>query len=214
MTPLLVVLSSPSGVGKTTLAERLLSQREDVGRSISATTRSPRAGEVDGRDYYFLSRPEFARRFKAGEFLESATYGGNRYGTLRSEVARIHETGRHALLVIEVSGARQVRRRFRKAVQVFLLPPSGQELIRRLTARRTEAPAVLKSRLAIAKRELGAVDEYDYVILNDELELAVREVSAILDAETRRVKRQPDVSGRIQQLRREIAAEAKRLKQT
>lgn len=211
--PLLVVLSSPSGVGKTTLAEHLLVERQDVGRSISATTRASRPGEVDGRDYYFLSRAEFARRLKAGEFLESATYGGNRYGTLRSEVERIHGDGRHALLVIEVSGARQVRRRFRGAVQVFLLPPSGGELIRRLTARRTEGAAALKNRLTIAKRELGAVDEYDYVILNDELEIAVRAVSAILDAEGRRVTRQPDVSGRIKQLRREIAAEAQRLEQ-
>jgi guanylate kinase len=214
VTPLLVVLSSPSGVGKTTLAERLLSSRTDVGRSISATTRAPRAGEIDGRDYYFLSRAEFTRRLKAGEFLESASYGGNRYGTLRVEVDRIHRTGCHALLVIEVSGARQVRRRFRSAVQVFLLPPSGRELIRRLIARRTEGAAALKRRLAIAKRELGAVGEYDYVILNDELDLAVREVSAILDAEGRRVKRQQDVTGRIQQLRREIAAEAERLQRT
>jgi guanylate kinase len=208
-----VVLSSPSGVGKTTLAERLLEERKDVGRSISATTRPAREGEVDGRDYYFLSGREFGRRVRAGEFLESATYGGNRYGTLRAEVDRIRATGRHALLVIEVSGARQVRRRVRGAVPVFLLPPSGRELIRRLTLRRTEAAAVLRSRLTIAKRELGAVDEYDYVVVNDDLETAVREVAAILDAEARRVKRQSDLAERIRLLRHEIGTEAARLNQ-
>ncbi|HXW96838.1 MAG TPA: guanylate kinase [Gemmatimonadales bacterium] len=210
MKPLLIVLSSPSGVGKTTLAERLLARRSDVARSVSATTRTPRDGEMDGRDYHFLSRAAFARRERAGEFLETATYGGNRYGTLKAEVARIHESGRHALLVIEVAGARKVRRRFRDAVEIFLLPPSGSELIRRLSLRSTEQHDQLAKRLGIAKRELGAVDEYDYVVLNDELHDAVLDVSAIIDAEGRKAVRQPDLAARIRALRREISAEAAR----
>ncbi len=155
------MLSSPSGAGKTTLVERLLAARSDIGRSVSATTRAPREGEVEGQDYYFLTRAAFARKERAGEFLESATYGGNRYGTLRAEVKRLHDSGRHALLVIEVGGARKVRRRSRGVVEIFLLPPSGAELVRRLGARRTEAAAVLAKRLTIAKRELSAVGEYN-----------------------------------------------------
>jgi len=205
--PLLVVLSSPSGVGKTTLAARLLASRPDVGRSVSATTRSPREGEVDGRDYYFLSRQAFARRERAGEFLETAVYGGHRYGTLKAEVARIHGEGRHALLVIEVAGARKVRRRVRGAVEIFLLPPSGEELVRRLGLRNSEPRAALAKRLTIANRELAAVGEYDYVVVNDELEAAVRDVSSVLDAEALRVSRQPELQHRVRQLRRELAAE-------
>ena len=206
MTPLLVILSSPSGVGKTTLADRLLATRSDIGRSVSATTRPPREGELDARDYHFLSPAAFARRERAGEFLEWATYGGHRYGTLRSEVERLHAAGRHALLVIEVVGARKVRRRFRGAVDIFLLPPSGTELIRRLGARRTEPVEVLRKRLTIAKRELSAVGEYGYVVLNDALDSAMRDVCAIVDAEVCRSARQSDLKIRITRLRREIAA--------
>jgi len=204
VTPLLLVLSSPSGGGKTTIARRLLDARADVGYSVSATTRAPRAGEVAGRDYHFLSRPEFERRVGAGDFLEHAAYGGNLYGTLRSEIERIFAAGRHAVLDIEVEGARQVRRNLPDGVYVFVLPPSGAELVRRLEGRNTEDAAAVRRRLEHAAQELAAVGEYDYAIVNDDLARAVTQVSAILDAETKRVARQNGLSELVAGLRREI----------
>jgi guanylate kinase len=202
--PLLVVLSSPSGGGKTSIARQLLAARPDVGYSVSATTRPPRSGEQDGRDYHFLPRNEFERRVAAGEFVEHAAYGGNLYGTLRAEIERIFAARKHAVLDIEVEGARQIRQTVPGAVRVFVLPPSGGELIRRLEARRTEDRATLRRRLDRADEELAAVGEYDYAIVNDNLDHAVARVSAILDAETKRVPRQDGLTEFVSSLRREI----------
>jgi len=204
VTPLLLVLSSPSGGGKTSIARQLLASRTDVGYSVSATTRPPRRDEEDGRDYHFLTRPEFDRRVKAGEFLEHAAYGGNLYGTLREEVERIFAGGKHAVLDIEVEGARQIRRTLPSAVQIFVLPPSGSELVRRLEGRQTEDRAAVRRRLDHADEELAAVAEYDYAIVNDDLRHAVAQVGAILDAELRRVARQDGLSELVTGLRREI----------
>lgn len=212
MKPLLVVLSSPSGAGKTTIAEDLVGARSDVGRSVSATTRDPRAGEVDGRDYHFLTSAEFARRVTAGDFIESATYGGQRYGTLKAEVDRLRRAGRHALLVIEVAGAREIRRQFPGAVLVFLLPPSGEALVSRLASRETEAAEALRRRLAIASDELGAAREYDYLVVNDDRARAVAEIATILDAESLRVARHENVGGLVGEIRRGIRAAAENLK--
>jgi len=202
--PLLVVLSSPSGGGKTSIARQLLAARPDVGYSVSATTRAPRTGEQDGRDYHFLPRNEFERRVAAGEFVEHAAYGGNLYGTLRAEIERIFAARKHAVLDIEVEGERQIRQTLPGAVRVFVLPPSGAELIRRLEARRTEDRATLRRRLDRADEELAAVGEYDYAIVNDNLDHAVARVSAILDAETKRVPRQDGLTEFVSSLRREI----------
>jgi guanylate kinase len=202
--PLLVVLSSPSGGGKTSIARQLLAARPDVGYSVSATTRAPRTDEQDGRDYHFLPRNEFERRVAAGEFVEHAAYGGNLYGTLRAEIERIFAARKHAVLDIEVEGARQIRQTLPGAVRVFVLPPSGAELIRRLEARRTEDRATLRRRLDRADEELAAVGEYDYAIVNDNLDHAVARVSAILDAETKRVPRQDGLTEFVSSLRREI----------
>jgi guanylate kinase len=209
--PFLLVLSSPSGGGKTTIARRLLERRGDLGYSISATTRARRSGEEHGRDYWFLSPEEFERRVAADEFVEHASYNGRRYGTLRSEVDRLFRAGKNVVLDIEVDGARQVRRRFPDAVLVFVLPPSGAELVRRLKGRQTEGPAALRRRMEIASDELSAVAEYDYVVVNDELDRAVEDVDAILSAEIRRATRRDGLATKVDAIRREIQAEAEKL---
>lgn len=211
MTPLVVVLSSPSGAGKSTIARRLLAERADLGFSVSATTRAPRPGEADGEAYQFLSREDFARRVAAGEFLEHAEYNGEWYGTLESEVRRVTRAGQHVLLEIEVVGARLVRERFVDPVMIFVVPPSGHLLAERLRGRGTETDAVMAGRLARAREELAAAVEYDYVVVNDDLEEAVRAVHAILDAEGRRTDRHRDVQVLLDRLRTEVSAELDRL---
>lgn len=213
MKPFLMVLSSPSGGGKTTIARRLLAIRTDLGYSVSATTRAQRPGEVQGRDYHFLDAAEFERRVSAGEFLESAMYGGFRYGSLRSEVERVLASGRHVILDIELEGARQVRRKFPDAVHVFVLPPSTAVLMERLRARKTESPAELRRRLVTAGSEFAAVTEYDYVVVNDDLDRAVASVAGIIDSEALRVRRQDTLVALADTLRREVGTEAARLAQ-
>ena len=210
MTPFLLVLSSPSGAGKTSIARRLLETRGDFAYSVSATTRPRRPGETDGRDYHFLAAGEFERRVAAGEFLEHATYGGHRYGTLRSEVDAIFRSGKHALLDIEIAGARQLRASFPDAVHVFVLPPSGDELVRRLEGRNTEDPTAVRRRLDHAAAELAAVGEYGYAVVNDDLARAVARVSAIVDAECQRIGRQDELTAFVAALRRQVLAEAAR----
>ncbi len=210
MTPLVVVLSSPSGGGKSSIAKRLLAERRDCGYSVSATTRSPRPGEVDGGAYYFLTPEEFERRVVAGDFLEHAEYNGHRYGTLTTEVRRVTQGGQHVLLDVEVVGARLVRQRFPDAVLIFVIPPSGASLAARLRARGTEDEGVVAGRLSKALEELSAAVEYDYVVVNDELDEAVRTAHAILDAEARRTSRQRDVAILLDRLRAEVAAELAR----
>ena len=199
------MLSSPSGGGKSTIARHLLEAREDVTFSISATTRAPRPGERDGREYHFLDRTTFERRAAAGDFLEWAEYGGNQYGTLLGEVQRGLEAGKHVVLDIEVQGARQVRARFPDSVHVFVLPPSAAQLAARLRDRNTEDQAALRRRLAIAAEELLGAQEYDYAVVNDDVVEAVAQVAAILDVEARRTRRLPNLDQVIQRLRRDLA---------
>lgn len=205
MTHFLLVLSSPSGGGKSTIARKLVQERDDVAFSVSATTRPMRPGETDGKDYHFLSDEEFDRRLESGGFLEWATYDGRRYGTLVSEVQRIFEEGSNVLLDIEIEGARQVRRQFPDAVTVFVLPPSGAELAARLRRRDTESEEQVARRLERAQEELRAAGEYDYVVVNDDLVVAVEQVAAIVEAESLRVSRRPEFAGLLEQLQRGVA---------
>ena len=205
MSYFLLVLSSPSGGGKSTIARKLVQGRDDVAFSVSATTRPMRAGEEDGKDYHFLSDEEFDKRIEADEFLEWANYSGRRYGTLVKEVRRIFEEGSNAVLDIEVEGARQVRRKFPDAVTVFLLPPSGAELAARLRGRDTESEEQIARRLTRAQQELRAASEYDYVVVNDDLVLAVEQVAAIVESESLRVARLKDLTELLEDLQRGVA---------
>jgi guanylate kinase len=181
--PFPVILSSPSGAGKTSIAKALLERRPDVGYSVSCTTRPPRPGEVEGKDYYFTSRTEFIRRMEQGAFAESAEVHGNFYGTLKAEIQHVLGTGRHVMLDIDIQGAAQLKRAFPSVVTIFVLPPSGEVMLDRLRKRKTESKEAIVRRLESALQELQAVEEYEYVVVNDVLEESVRRVSAIIDAE-------------------------------
>lgn len=207
MNPFPVILSSPSGGGKTTIAKQLMKQRTDVGYSVSCTTRLPRSGEVDGKDYYFLSIGEMLAARERGEFAESAEVHGKMYGTLRREVDRVLGSGRHVLMDIDVQGAQQFVKAFPRSVLVFVLPPSVDVLMTRLMARKSETNEALRIRLRSALNELQAIDAYDYVVVNDSLDHAVAAVSSIIDAETHRRDRKDGMGEQVQALVDELTRE-------
>jgi guanylate kinase len=198
--PFPIILSSPSGGGKTTIAHRLLVERGDVGYSVSCTTRTPREGEVQGKDYHFLSHDDFVRGQKASEFAESAEVHGHLYGTLRAEVTRVLTSGRHVIMDIDVQGARQFAAAFPSSVLIFILPPSADVLVERLRMRGTEDPKSLIRRFKSAKDELKAIDLYQYVIVNDEIDSAVAAVSSIINAEGLRRSRNSNLDTRVDEL--------------
>ena len=187
--PVPIILSSPSGGGKTTIAHRLLIARKDCGYSVSCTTRAPRPGEKEGQDYYFISAEEFKRRQKAGAFAESATVHGHLYGTLRSEVERVLASGQNVIMDIDVQGTRQFIKAFPDSLLIFVLPPSSEAMLERLKARGTEGRSALLRRFESAKDELKAVDLYEYVVVNDDLETAVIAVSDVIDGKGERCLR-------------------------
>lgn len=184
-----VVISAPSGAGKTTIARMLVEKNENVVFSISATTRGARKGERDGRDYHFMDDEGFDRMIQRDELAEWAVVHGRRYGTPRKEITSALEQGRTVVLDIDVQGARQVRRVFPNALLVFVLPPSADELTRRLSGRASEDPAERRRRLLNARREIEAVSEFDFAVVNDRLENAYARVESILRAEWARVAR-------------------------
>jgi guanylate kinase len=177
------VITGPSGVGKGTLIEQLLERVPELELSVSATTREPRSGEVDGRDYHFLTGEEFDRRVDAGDFLEHATYSGNRYGTLRQEVERRLADGRSVVLEIEVQGARQVRATMPEAVLIFIAPPDPASLRERLEGRGTDSAEAIERRLRTAEIELEAQAEFPHVIVNDEVQKSASELEALVRGE-------------------------------
>lgn len=179
----LFVVSAPSGAGKTTLAEALLSRDKSLIRSVSMTTRKPRAGEKHGRDYFFADKAKFKALAAREGFLEHAVVFGNHYGTPKDFVRRHTAAGRNVLLLIDVQGAGQVRRKDCNAVLIFVRPPSLDVLEKRLRARQTDGEKEIRHRLAVARRELAQAGKYDYVVTNDRLEHAVKELEAILIAE-------------------------------
>jgi guanylate kinase len=210
MTAFPIILSAPSGGGKTTIAKALLKGRNDIGYSVSCTTRHPRPGEIQGKDYYFISRTEFLTKRERGEFAESAEVHGNLYGTLRSEVLKVLESGRHVLMDVDVQGAVQFMRVFPQTVTIFILPPSAEVLFERLRMRQTESPQELADRLQSALQELQSVDEYEYVVVNDDLDQAIQRIGSIVDAEVssrqRVVGLRTQVALLIEQLEAEIEA--------
>ncbi|MEP6857615.1 MAG: guanylate kinase [Gemmatimonadales bacterium] len=195
-----IILSAPSGGGKTTIAHQLLAVREDVGYSVSCTTRPPRDGELDGRDYHFLSLKDFKRGQAAGEFAESAEVHGHLYGTLRAEVERVLSSGKHVIMDIDVQGSRQFAAAFPGSVLIFILPPSAEALIARLEARGTEDPKSLIRRFRSAKDELKAIDLYQYVVVNDEVDSAVAAISSIIEAEGLARSRDGALDARVKEL--------------
>ena len=179
----LIVVSGPSGAGKSTVIGKVMERRNDLCFSVSATTRAPRPGEVDGVNYFFVSGTEFDRMIGDDELLEHAEYNRDNYGTPRAYVEAKRRAGMHVLLDIEVQGARQVRERVPEAIKIFIIPPSLQVLEQRLRGRGTETEEQIQRRLARARGEYREADFYDYVVINDNLETAAAELNAIITAE-------------------------------
>lgn len=202
--PFPLIFAAPSGAGKTSIARALKERRSDVEFSVSATTRAPRSYEVDGRDYFFVSEAEFRRMIAADELIEWAEVHGSMYGTPRRNVEDAAARGVYLILDIDVQGARAIRRAIAGAVGIFILPPSGEELARRLAGRGTEDEAVRKRRLTNARLEVGEATQFDYVIVNEDLEQSVQAVEAIIAAESIRVGRVPALSDTVARICAEV----------
>jgi len=185
-----IVIAAPSGAGKRTVLDRVRALDAGLAWAVSATTRPPRPGETEGKDYYFLSRAAFEEGIAAGHFVEWAEVHGNLYGTLKSEIERCRETGKDTLLELDVQGMRHLRRMGYDVVGVFIMPPSMEELERRLRGRGTDSEEVIAVRLANARAEMAARGEFDYVVVNDVVDRAAEDVAAILRAERLRARRQ------------------------
>lgn len=193
----LLVISAPSGAGKGTIIKHLMDDDRSLKLSVSATTRAPRPGEIDGEDYFFLSREEFDDLVKNGEMLEHAEYVGNCYGTPKGPVERWLEDGQDVILEIDVQGGQQVKKIMPECVSIFILPPSMKELENRLRGRSTEMDAVVDARLQAAREEVRHAEEYDYVVINDTVDKAVEEIKTIIAAEKHRFIRVSSIVERV-----------------
>ncbi len=205
---LLIILSSPSGAGKSTLAQRMMAKDATLRFSVSATTRAPRPGETDGKEYWFMSREGFLAAAARGDMLEHAEVFGNLYGSPRAPIEAELSAGRDVLLDIDWQGGQQVRNSAlgRDVVSVFILPPSIAELDRRLRARGQDAPEVIAGRMAKSQAEISHWAEYDYVLVNDDVDRAEAELGTILAAERLKRERQPGLADFIRGLNAEFAA--------
>ncbi|MBE3638610.1 guanylate kinase [Mangrovicoccus algicola] len=205
---LLIILSSPSGAGKSTLARRLRAWDSRIGFSVSATTRAPRPGEVDGTDYHFRTRDDFLRMVDAGEMLEHAEVFGNLYGSPAAPVFAAMNEGRDVLFDIDWQGGQQVRNsaRAEDVVSIFVLPPSIAELHRRLESRAQDSAETIAKRMARSRDEISHWAEYDYVLINNDIDRAEAELRAIVTAERLRRSRQPDLINRVRALNDEFEA--------
>jgi len=192
----LFVVSGPSGAGKTTLVHRLLAHFPDMKFSVSATTRSPRSGEVDGKDYHFLRPEEFETKIAAHAFLEHANVYGNRYGTLADPVKQALAVGESVLLEIDSQGAAQIRAALPDAVTIIVLPPSLEVLERRLRDRSTDSKDVIARRLREADEQMASIADFHYLIVNDDLDAASRTLTSVVVAELHRVSRHPSLVAR------------------
>ncbi len=205
---LLLILSSPSGAGKSTLTRRLMEWDPAIRFSVSATTRAPRPGEIDGRDYYFRDRATFEQMVATGDMLEHAEVFGNFYGSPRAPVQAAMDAGRDTVFDIDWQGGQQIRNSSlgRDVVSVFVLPPSIAELERRLRGRGQDSDAVIAGRMAKSRDEISHWAEYDYVIVNTDLDAAFNDLVTILQAERKRRDRQPDLADFVRALNKEFAA--------
>ena len=197
MKGLLIVLSAPSGAGKTTVRDALLEKEKKLKKAITTTTRPPRPGEEDGVDYFFLPEDEFRARVEEGGFLEHAVIYGNFYGSGRDYIESELGDGYDIILVVDAQGARSIRKSEIEAVYVYLLPPSLEELKVRLENRQTDTPEVIEKRFAQARKEIAYLREYDYCVVNDDLDQAVEDIRAIIRAEKCRVKRNLGIGERV-----------------
>ncbi len=191
--PFLIVISAPSGGGKSTILERVLNDFDNIRYSISSTTRSPRGQEKDGEDYFFMSNEEFEKRIADNEFLEYANVFGNYYGTSRKFIQSCFDQGNYVIMDIDVQGCLKLEKTDCPLVKIFLLPPDGQELESRLRKRATDSDQVIEKRLNTARQELELIEHYDYLVVNDDLEKAVYAVKNIIWAEMHKVSRYKDI---------------------
>lgn len=197
---LLIVISGPSGSGKGTICKRLIEEIDNIKVSVSATTRKPRNGEIDGKNYFFLDEESFLNKIKNDEFIEYACVYGNYYGTLKNEVLKELEDGKDIILEIDIQGALNVKKNYQNGVFIFILPPSIEELKNRIEGRGTDSKEVILKRMQCVYDELNYAFQYDYVVLNDEVDIAVSKIKNIISAEKNKAMRNQKLIKKIQKV--------------